>query len=194
MVIGERVGRYTQQKGQPRSGLCQAVRGGRGRHQCLSNPVHGNAGQAPPPVSRRHTGVGRRGALAQCSSAARQRVPKCADSSLDRGSRYGQTDMPIRISRRRGKYGARPHSAWRVLLGRGEGRRRGGAGRRLCCSWSAGWSVSCGTVRGLVGRVAAVLPASLVVSCSPLPFPCGNPLSAVCCYVMHNMPEGGRAK
>ena len=51
----------------------------------------------------------------------------------------------------------------------------------MCCSWSAGWSVSCGTVRGLVGRLAAVLPALLVVSCSPLPFPCGSLLSAVCC-------------
>ena len=81
------------------------------------------------------------------------------------------------VSRADGGNMGRDRIAWRVLLGRGEGRRRGGAGRRLCCSWSAGWSVSCGTVRGLVGRVAAVLPASLVVSCSPLPFPCGSPLS-----------------
>ena len=85
------------------------------------------------------------------------------------------------VSRADGGNMGRDRIAWRVLLGRGEGRRRGGAGGRLCCSWSAGWSVSCGTVRGLVGRVAAVLPASLVVSCSPLPFPCGSHLSAVCC-------------
>ena len=44
------------------------------------------------------------------------------------------------VSRADGGNMGRDRIAWRVLLGRGEGRRRGGAGRRLCCSWSAGWS------------------------------------------------------
>ena len=127
MVIGERVGRYTQQKGQPRSGLCQAVRGGRGRHQCLSNPVHGNAGQAPPPVSRRHTGVGRRGALAQCSSAARQRVPS-VQTPVWIGAQGTARPICPYVSRADGGNMGRDRIAWRVLLGRGEGRRRGGAG------------------------------------------------------------------
>ena len=76
------------------------------------------------------------------------------------------------VSRAGGGNMGRDRIAWRVLLGRGEGRRRGGAGRRLCCSWSAGWSVSCGTVRGLVGRVAAVLPALLVERRFLLSLPC----------------------
>ena len=164
----------------PTPNLKLVGRGGAGALR-LSSRVQGNAGHTWQPATRRCTGAGRLRASGSMFIGRMAAGPHSAQTAMvwEGGSRYGHTEMPVRIPRRRGKHRAQSALRGGVLLadrlarvGRVvcradcrlqcrlfvQGLRvRSGAGGRGC-SWLDGRRATCLTRASAAMSCVSVLP------------------------------------